>query len=157
MLHWDDFAPGQTMEFGPRLVTREEVVAFASEFDPQPMHLDEAAAAASMLGGLAASGWHSCCLVMRMLSDGLLLQSDFLGAPGIEEVKWLAPLRAGENITLLATVLETRPSASRPGMGLVRFRFELFDSSGRRLLLMTVKPMFGRRAAAVSDRAARSS
>ncbi len=145
MLHWEDFTPGQITEHGPRLVTRDEIVAFAAEFDPQPMHLDEVAAAASMLGGLAASGWHSCCILMRMLSDGFLSQSDFLGAPGVEEVKWLAPLRVGESVTLRATVLETRPSASRPNMGLVRFRFELLDAAGRRLMLMTVSPMFGRR------------
>jgi len=73
------------------------------------MHLDEAAASASMLGSLAASGWHSCCLLMRMISDGFLGQSQFLGAPGVDEVRWLRPLRAGESIRVRATVLETRP------------------------------------------------
>ena len=97
-LHWEDFAPGQMTEFGPRLITREEIIAFAAEFDPQPMHLDEEAASASLLGGLAASGWHSCCLLMRMISDWQLADSSFMGAPGIEEVKWLAPLRPGERL-----------------------------------------------------------
>jgi len=83
--YWEDFSPGSVSEFGPRLVTRDEIVEFAAAFDPQPMHLDEAAARASMLGSLAASGWHSCCLLMRMISDGFLAQSHFLGAPGVDE------------------------------------------------------------------------
>ncbi len=70
--HWEDFKPGAVSVYGPRLVTREEIVAFAAEFDPQPMHLDEAAGAATLLGGLAASGWHSCCIVMRIIADGFI-------------------------------------------------------------------------------------
>ena len=77
--HWEDFKPGTVAIYGPRLVTREEIVAFAAEFDPQPMHLDETAASATLLGGLAASGWHSCCLLMRMIADGFINQSDFHG------------------------------------------------------------------------------
>jgi acyl dehydratase len=146
-LHFEDFVPGTVIEFGPRVLTREEIVTFAAEFDPQPMHLDEAAASASMLGGLAASGWHSCCMLMRMLSDHLLSRSSFMGAPGIEEVRWLAPVRAGEPITVRATVLETRPSRSRQNLGFVRFRFELIDRAGARLMEMIVSPMFGRHTA----------
>jgi acyl dehydratase len=147
-LHWEDFSPGSVSEFGPRLVTRDEIVEFAAAFDPQPMHLDEAAARASMLGSLAASGWHSCCLLMRMISDGFLGQSHFLGAPGVDEVRWLRPLRAGESIRVRATVLETRASNSRPQLGFVKFLFELLDSSGAVLMTLTVSPMFGRRDAA---------
>jgi acyl dehydratase len=146
-LHWEDFSPGNVTEYGPRLVTKDEIVAFAAAFDPQPMHLDEAAADASMLGGLAASGWHGCCLIMRMMSDGFIGDSSFMGSPGVEEVRWLRPLRPGEAITLRATVLETRPSRSRPDMGFVRFRFELVDSNGMCLTRLTVSPMFGRRTA----------
>jgi len=135
-------------EFGPRLVTRDEVVEFAATFDPQPMHLDEAAARASMLGSLAASGWHSCCLLMRMISDGFLGQSHFLGAPGVDEVRWLRPLRAGESVIVRSTVLETRASRSRPQIGFVKFLFELIDSSGAVLMTLTVSPMFARREAA---------
>jgi acyl dehydratase len=112
------------------------------------MHLDEAAASASMLGSLAASGWHSCCLLMRMISDGFLSQSHFIGAPGVDEVRWLRPLRAGESIRVRATVLETRASNSRPQLGFVKFLFELLDSSGNVLMTLTVSPMFGRREAA---------
>jgi len=146
--HWEDFSPGSVSEFGPRLVTRDEVVEFAATFDPQPMHLDEAAARASMLGSLAASGWHSCCLLMRMISDGFLGQSHFLGAPGVDEVRWLRPLRAGESVIVRSTVLETRASRSRPQIGFVKFLFELLDSSGAVLMTLTVSPMFARREAA---------
>ena len=153
MRYWEDFSPGSVSEYGPRRVTSEEIVEFASAFDPQPMHLDATAASASMLGGLAASGWHSCCLLMRMLSDGLLAQTSFVGAPGIEEVRWLAPLRAGETITLRARVLETRASRSRPDMGFVKFLFELFDSGDKRLMTLTVSPMFARRSTDVPGQA----
>ena len=146
--HWEDFTPGSIFESEPRRVTREEILEFAAAYDPQPMHLDDEAARASMLGSLAASGWHSCCLLMRMLSDGFIRQSHFMGAPGIEEVRWLKPLHPGANIRARATVLETRPSRSRPQLGFVKFLFELVDSSGERLMTLTVSPMFARRALA---------
>ena len=97
-LHWEDFQPGAVAIYGPRLVTREEIVAFAAEFDPQPMHLDEAAASATLLGGLAASGWHTCCLLMRIIADGFVLDANSMGAPGVEEARWLRPLRPGTSI-----------------------------------------------------------
>jgi acyl dehydratase len=145
--HWEDFTPGSVFESEPRRVTREEIIEFAAAFDPQPMHLDEEAARASMLGSLAASGWHSCCLLMRMLSDGFLSETRFMGAPGIDEVSWLKPLRPGESIRARATVLESRPSRSRPDLGFVKFLFELVDSSGACLMTLTVSPMFARRTA----------
>jgi acyl dehydratase len=148
-LHWEDFKPGQVTEHGPRLITREEIIAFAAEFDPQPMHLDEEAGSASLLGGLAASGWHTCCVVMRMISDGLLERTTFMGAPGIEEVRWRAPVRPNEQLKLRVTVLETRASRSRADMGFVKFQYELFGSGGRLLMTLTVVPMFGRRHPAV--------
>jgi len=144
-LCWEDFKPGAVAEYGPRLVTREEIVAFAAEFDPQPMHLDEAAASATLLGGLGASGWHICCLLMRMISDGYLLDSSSMGAPGVEEVRWLAPLRPGAQIKIRTTVMETRASKSRPDMGLTKFLFEMFDAAGTRLMTMTTTQMVGRR------------
>ena len=130
-LHWEDFKPGAVAVYGPRLVTREEIVAFAAEFDPQPMHLDEAAASATLLGGLGASGWHTCCLLMRMIADGFMLNSSSMGAPGIDEVRWLKPLRPGTQIRVRATVLDKRASNSRPEMGLVKFRYEVLDEAGR--------------------------
>ena len=146
-LHWEDFSPGQVVDCGSRLVTREEIVAFAAEYDPQPMHLDEDAARAMLLGGMVASGWHSCCMLMRLLTDAVLADSSFLGAPGMEEVKWLAPIRPGERIKARGTVLETRPSRSRPDMGFVKFRFELTDAGDKPVLSLVVYPMFARRPA----------
>jgi acyl dehydratase len=144
-LFWEDFVAGSVAKYGPRILARDEIVAFAAAYDPQPMHLDEAAASASMLGGLAASGWHSCCVLMRMLSDGFITHTNFLGAPGVEEVKWLVPVRPGEPLTARATALETRVSRSRPQMGWVKFRFDLLDSAGKRLMTMTMNFMLGRR------------
>ena len=153
-LHWEDFSPGQVTECGSRLITRAEIVAFAAEYDPQPAHLDEAAARATLFGGLVASGWHTCCVLMRMLSDDFLGDANFMGAPGVEEVKWLAPIRPGEWINARATVLETRPSRSRPDIGFVKFRFELINAAEEPVMTLVVSPMFGRRAAnAGRDRA----
>jgi len=145
-LHFEDFQSGAVAVYGPRLVTREEIIAFAAEFDPQPMHLDEAAAANTLLGGLGASGWHSCCLLMRMIADGFLLNSSSMGGPGVEEVNWLKPLRPGTAIRVRSTVLETRASNSRPEMGLVRFLFEVIDESDAAMTTMRTTLMLGRRA-----------
>ena len=143
--HWEDFQPGAVSIYGPRLVTREEIVAFAAEFDPQPMHLDEAAANASLLGGLAASGWHTCCLLMRIITDGFVLNSSSMGAPGVEEVRWLKPLRPGTRIRVRSTVLETRASKSRPEMGLAKIRHEVLDETDVVLSTLTSTAMLGRR------------
>jgi len=144
-LYWEDFQLGAVAVYGPRLVTREEIVAFAAEFDPQPMHLDEAAASATMLGGLAASGWHICCLLMRMLTDGFVLNSSSMGAPGVEEVRWLKPLRPGTRIRVRSTVLETRASKSRPDMGLVKMLHEMLDEADTVLATLTSTAMMGRK------------
>jgi acyl dehydratase len=148
--YWEDFQAGSVAVYGPRLVTREEIVAFAAEFDPQPMHLDEAAASATLLGGLAASGWHISSLIMRMMTDGFILDSSSMGGPGVEEMRWLAPLRPGTNVRLRATVLESRPSKSRPEMGLTKFRYEMLDDAGNCIATMIATAMLGRREPAKS-------
>ena len=144
-LHWEDFEPGAIAIYGPRLVTREEIVAFAAEFDPQPMHLDEAAASTTLLGGLGASGWQSCCLLMRMICDGFILNSTSMGSPGVEEVRWLKPLRPGTTIRLRSTVTDKRESKSKWDLGLVKFFFEIVDDSDAPLTTLTTTLMFGRR------------
>ena len=144
-LHWEDFTPGRVFEHGPRRISREEIVAFAAEFDPQPMHLDEEAARNTMLGGLAASGWHACGILMRMCTDSFVLNSASMGAPGVDEVKWLMPIRPGDELTLRSTVLEARVSKSRTDMGFVRFMFELFNQSGKPAMTLTTSLMMGRR------------
>ena len=143
--YWEDFKTGDVAVYGPRLVTREEIVAFAAEFDPQPAHLDEAAAVATLHGGLAGSGWHSCALMMRMMADGFLLNSSSMGAPGVEEVRWLSPLRPGTQVRLRTTVLETRSSRSRPDMGLTRIRYDLIDDTDVVITTLTSTMMLGRR------------
>lgn len=144
-LHWEDFKPGDVAVYGPRRVTREEIVAFAAEFDPQPMHLDEAAANATLLGGLGASGWHTCCLMMRIVADDFLRHAASMGAPGVDEVRWLKPLRPGTEIRVRATALETRPSGSRPERGFVKFQFDVIDEQDAVLMSLTCSQMLGRR------------
>ena len=99
-LTFEDFKPGHFGTFGPRHVTREEILAFAAEYDPQPMHLDEEAAKQSMLKGLSGSGWHLCSIMMRMMFDGFIGRTASLGSPGVNEMRWLAPLRPGDDLTL---------------------------------------------------------
>jgi acyl dehydratase len=144
-LYFEDFTPGQKIEHGPRLVTREEIVAFAALYDPQPMHLDEEAGRSSLLGGLGASGWHTSSILMRMICDSFLLDSTSMGAGGVEEVKWLKPVRPDDKLTLHTTVLDTRRSRSRPDMGIVRLQYELFNQHGDRVMIMVVPTMFGTR------------
>jgi acyl dehydratase len=146
-LYWEDFAVGRVFEHGPRRLPRDEMVAFAAEFDPQPMHIDEAAARESMLGGLAASGWYACCIVMRMTVDAFVHDSTSMGAPGVDEVKWLLPIRPDEEVLFRATVLDTRASKSRPDMGLVKFQFELLNGNNQRAMISITSLMMGRRSA----------
>ena len=108
MRYFEDFAPGQEMPLEPHTVTRAEIVAFAAEFDPQPFHLDEAAAADTLLGGLAASGWHTCALFMRMLYHGWLREAASMGSPGVDSLKWLRPVRPGDVLSGRSIVLEVR-------------------------------------------------
>ena len=144
-LHFEDFKPGDVAVYGPRHVTREEIIAFAAEFDPQPMHLDEAAGANSLMGGLGGSGWHSCALLMRMIADGFVLKSTSMGSPGVEEVRWLQPLRPGTNLRVRTTVVETRGSKSRPDTGFVKMVFEMIDDTDAPVTTMTTTLMMGRR------------
>ncbi|QWG17556.1 MaoC family dehydratase [Bradyrhizobium sediminis] len=132
-LSFEDFPPGHFGTFGPRHVTREEVLAFAAEFDPQPMHLDEEAASRSMLKGLSASGWHLCSITMRMMFDGFIGRTASLGSPGVNELRWLAPLRPGDDITLDVEVAEARVSKSRPETGIVTFKAVARNATGLQL------------------------
>jgi acyl dehydratase len=148
MLTFEDFPPGRFGSFGPRRVTREEITAFAAEFDPQPMHLDDEAAGKSMLKGLSGSGWHLCSIVMRMMCDGFITRTASLGSPGVNEVRWLAPLRPGDDLTLEVDVLEARISRSRPETGIVMFKNTIRNAMGQVLCEMTSPIIVGRRAGA---------
>jgi acyl dehydratase len=125
MLYYEDFTPGRVFPLGPKTVSAQEIIAFASEFDPQPMHLDEEAGKASILGGLAASGWHTAGMQMRMIVDSYIGNSTCQGAPGVEFMDWKKPVLAGDTLSGRGIVVEARPLRSRPGIGLVKMRTEL--------------------------------
>lgn len=144
-LYWEDFPEGFIGTLGPKQVTREEIIAFAAEFDPQPFHLDEAAAKDTMLGGLAASGWHTCAMLMRMMCDGYLLRAMSLGSPGLDEVKWLRPVRAGDTLTATYTVREARPSGSRPFVGICKIFYEVINQEGEPVMTWDCTQFFSRR------------
>ena len=145
MKYFEDIRVGDVFEVGRYTFTADNIKAFATRFDPQSFHVDEAAASATMLGGLGASGWHTCCLLMRIIADGFVLDSSSMGSPGIEEVRWHKPLRPGTQIRVRSTVLESRPSKSRPDMGLTKFRYEVLDEIGSVLTTMVTTAMLGRR------------
>jgi acyl dehydratase len=142
---FEDIVPGQVLTFGPRVVTREEIVSFAAEYDPQPMHLDEEAGRASMLGGLGASGWHTCCVVFRMIVDGFLLNSLSMGSNAVDEVCWRLPVYPGDALSVRMTVLDKRASKSRPGMGIANLHFEVTNAKSKRVMTMTSPLLIGMR------------
>jgi acyl dehydratase len=142
MLHFEDFKVGETSEMGRRVVDRDEVIAFARDFDPQPFHIDEEAARASMFGGLIASGWHTVSMVMRMMCDSYLLQSASLGSPGVDHVKWLKPVRPGDTIRAVRTVLEARVSKSKPDVGIVKTRWDVYNQADEPVMTMEGYGMF---------------
>ena len=144
-IYFEDLVPGTVITHGPRIVTREEIIAFASEFDPQPMHLDEEAAKKTMLGGLSASGWHTCAIMMRLIYDGFLVNAASMGAPGIDEVKWLKPVRPGDGLSVRLTALSKREPKTRPDMGFVQFRCEVLNQHGEIVLEADYPGMFAKR------------
>ena len=121
-LAYEDFTPGRFFDLGTTVVDRDEMLTFARRFDPQPFHVDEEAGAASIFGGLAASGWFTAALWMRAYVDGLLVRASSVGSPGGEEIRWPAPVFAGDELRASVEVLGARRSRSRPGVGLVRLR-----------------------------------
>lgn len=122
---YDDFIVGNHIPLGTKLVSAVEIIAFASEFDPQPFHLDEEVGKASILGGLAASGWHTCAMLMRMMTDTFISNSDSQGSPGLEYVKWLKPVLAGNTLSATTTILEKRVSRSQPTLGIIRLNHKI--------------------------------
>lgn len=137
LLHFEDFAVGQVIDLGSYAVTAAEIREFAGEFDPQPFHLDEAAGKASILGGLAASGWHVCAMFMRLLAVGWLNKTHSMGSNGVSEVKWLKPVLAGETLSGSVTIVSKRVSSKRPEMGIFECLFELFNQEGVKKTEMT--------------------
>ncbi len=147
-LHWEDFPVGLSLDFGATPVSREAVLAFAQQFDPQRFHLDDEAARSSLFGGLCASGWHTCAMAMRMMCDAYLLDSSSLGSPGIDALRWHKPVFPGDTLRMRMDVTEARVMASRPHVGLVKAVWTMFNQQGDKVLTMEGWNMFGRRGAA---------
>jgi acyl dehydratase len=129
-LYLDDLAPGQTYGSGETTVTEAEIVRFAKDFDPQPFHLDGEAAKATFFGGLAASGWHTASLTMRLLVDSEMRLAGGIVGAGMDELRWPKPLRPGDTIRLESEVIEVRPSRSRPSQGLAKVRTTTLNQHG---------------------------
>jgi len=135
----EDFKPGEVIPLGSRTLTKEAIVGFAREFDPQAFHTDEEAAKQSAFGGLIASGWHTGSVLMRLLYDGVLRNTVSFGSPGIDEMRWLRPVRPGDTLTGRLTVLEVIPSRSKPDRGILKSLVELLNQHGE--VVVTIKGM----------------
>lgn len=144
-MSWEDFEVGARQEMGRHTFTEDEIVAFARQFDPQPFHTDAQAAQHSFFGGLVASGWHTCAVAMRLMCDSYLNNSRSLGAPGVDNIRFHKPVRPGDTLIFRRTVLASRLSASRKGVGLVKQRWEALNEQGELVLSMEGWNMFGRR------------
>lgn len=144
LLHFEDMTAGRVFACGPYHLTKDEVFAFAREFDPQPHHLDEEAANRSMLKGLSASGWHVCAIAMRMFCDGVILKADNKGGAGAREARWMKPVRPGDTLRMEAEVMEAKPSSSKP-IGFVTFDCRLYNERDEQVALVSMTPIIGKR------------
>ncbi|MEO8313899.1 MAG: MaoC family dehydratase [Pseudomonadota bacterium] len=147
LLYLDDLSAGMKFTGGPLTITAAEIKAFAAQFDPQPFHLDDAAAEASFFQGLAASGWHTASLGMRLLvTGGPRLAGGYIGAGG--ELVWTQPVYAGDSLTMNGEIVEVKPSRSRPDRGIVTVRCETFNQKGEVVQKLLARLMVPRRPAA---------
>jgi acyl dehydratase len=145
--YFEDFEVGQRLELGGRHVTEDEIIAFATAFDPQPFHVDHEAAAGSIFKGVIASGWHTCSLMMRLVVDNLLSRSSSMGSPGLDSIRWIKPVRPGDTLSLVYAVKEVRPSSSKPDRGIVVTVWEARNQHGELVATVEGMGMFGRRPA----------
>lgn len=141
-MKFNDFQAGQLIEAGPYELTEDELLAFARQWDPQWFHTDPDAAANGPHGGLIASGWQTCGIAMRLAVAAALDGSESFASPGLAYVKWTHPVRAGDTLRLRATVLETRRSASQPTLGILRWRWQLFNQAGTQVLDLEATSLF---------------
>lgn len=147
LLHFEDFHPGQVIDLGTRTFDEAEIVDFARKFDPQPFHVDRDAAAVSHFGGIVASGWHTCSVLMRQIVDQLLLRSVSHGSPGVDEIRWLKPVRPGDTLRMSMRVIEAIPSKSKPDRGVLKCEYQGVNQHGEPVVTMKTLGMFGRRPA----------
>jgi acyl dehydratase len=143
--YFEDYEPGSVYEYGYAGVTEAEILEFAGRFDPQPIHVDPGYAATGPFGGLIASGWHTCGIMMRLIADHYLSRVASLASPGVDELRWPAPLRPGDRLRLRVTVVDARPSRSKPDRGIVRTRAELINSDDQTVLSLTATNILLRR------------
>jgi len=146
--YWEDFTPGRIFATATRSLSEGDIVHFAREYDPQTYHTDAQAARRSPFGGLIASGWQTAAVTMRLMCDGYLLETSCVGSPGLEELRWLKPVRPGDTLRLRTTVIEATPSAKQPNRGTVLFRWETLNPNGEVVLSMRGRQLFLRRAPA---------
>ena len=145
MIWWEDFKVGDHAELGRHTFGEREIVAFGRQFDPQPFHIDPEKAAQGAFGGLIASGWHTCAVAMRLMCESTINQTASLGSPGIENIRWLKPVRPGDTLAYWRIVVESRASMTRKGVGLVKHRFEAVNQHGELVLTMEGWGLFGRK------------
>ena len=143
--YFEDFFAGQEIALGSRTVSEAEIVGFATQYDPQPFHVDHDAAAASMFGGVVASGWHTCSMMMRMVVDGLMAASSSMGSPGVDKVRWILPVRAGDTLTVTYLTTAVKASASKPDRGVVWSKWSALNQHGELVCTIEGMGMFGRR------------
>ena len=134
---FEDYVPGAVHDLGSVVVDEQEVIAFARQFDPQPFHLDKERAEESVFGGLIASGWHTACMAMRLIVDHYLSEASSEGSPGIDELRWLRPVRPGDQLTVRITILDARRSRSRPERGIVRSQIDTLNQDGEVVMHLT--------------------
>jgi acyl dehydratase len=149
MRYFDDFQVGQVSEAGPYVVSREEILAFAHQFDPQPFHVDEEVARGSIYGGIIASGWHTASVAHRLLVTGVLADAAGMGSPGLDELRWLRPVRPGDALTLRVEILSTTPSRSKPDRGAIKCRLEVRNQQGELVMTEVANALFARRASSI--------
>ena len=143
--YFEDYIPGSVREFGPAVVHEAEAVEFARRYDPQPIHTDPERARGGPFGGLIASGWYTVAIMMRLLVDQYLPPAGSLGSPGIDELRWLRPVRPGDELRVRVTVIEARPSRSKPDRGLIRSRIEVLEAGGAVVMTLIALNMIRRR------------
>ena len=142
---YEDFQPGQVIELGQRSVTEAEIIAFATQFDPQPFHIDREAAAKSIYGGVIASGWHTCSMMMRLVVDGMMAASSSMGSPGLDNVRWLQPVRAGDTLSVRYETVKVKASESKPDRGVVWSKWVARNQHGVDVCTIEGMGMFLRR------------
>ena len=144
-IYFEDFFEGQEIPFGSVTVDREEVLDFARRYDPQSFHVDEAAAAKSIYGGIIASGWHTGAMMMRLLCEGLFLRAASMGSPGLDQLRWIRPVRPGDTLTLTGKVLSAKQSRSKPDRGSVDISYKVTNQHGDLAMTFQAVTLFARR------------